>query len=282
MHLLYISALQVHASTQWETTDEKYDPKPGDHSSGRPSSILTDFLDMKDTLQTVLQDSDVKMIVEHCGSLNASDKHNIPLLSADFIEMLKEETQATFLLQKLSAHFTWSNHSVLYEVVKVCHNCGAATRLLTDFDARVDSSQYLESFPIPAPHYTMLPYENSSHTVLAVQLDVTVKQCTLRHVIDVCTLIQSKCEISSHTLQLLSVANSSSAIVCWMLSKCVVPLVTSKFSQKSLDFYQKGIVQVSIYPDTILLTGGTLKVGLLSFFSTYFDYHVSIVTAFQM
>ncbi|XP_065893092.1 uncharacterized protein [Dysidea avara] len=247
---------------------------PGFLSQGKPLAIkpaaaLQDFLDVKFQIaMLLLRDVNPRIILEQCSCLMASDQHNISLFAADVMETFQEETQTPMLIQKLSPYFTWADHSVLTEIVKACHN-PTATEILTQYDTNLDSSQPLLDYTIANPVHQMLPKDNSTHTVLAVQLDLELQQLSLQDVFDTRNFILKKCEVTPHTLQLLSVAQGSSTILYWMISRCVVPLVTSKVSQNLTDLHQKGILHVAIYPSTILATGKALSVGPLSFLTCF-------------
>jgi len=247
----------------------------GKESAIKPAVVLRDFLDMKMWLELLLKDNSPKVMLDQCSYLMASDQHNIPFFSGEVVEMFREETQTSLLIRKLSPYFTWADHSVLNEIVKACHN-PTATEILAQYDNNLDSSHPLLDYPITKPIHQMLPKGNSTHTVLAVQLDLELQQLSLQDVFDTRNFIQKKCEVTPHTLQLLSATQGSSTILYWMISRCVVPLVTSKVSQNLTDLHQKGILYVAIYPSTILATGKALSVGPLSFL-TCFDEMVSVV-----
>ena len=231
-----------------------------------PSSVIAEFLNMKIQLEELLQQCDPLPIVKKCGSLLASDTHNIPLLPADYTEKLQEIQNTTELIQKLSPFMTWDNHSILSTIAETSY-ISEATRLLTQFDGRIDSSQLLTSFPIPAPSHHMVPYYNSTHTVLAVMLNLELHHSTLQNVIDARSLIQDQCRLTSHCLQLLAMARTKSTILYWMIPKVVATFIYSKVLENPQLFYQNGIMQMALYPRSIFLTDGTLKVGPLSFFN---------------
>ena len=54
-----------------------------------PSSVIAEFLNMKVQLEELLQQCDPMPIVKRCGSLLASDTHNIPLFPTDYTERLQ-------------------------------------------------------------------------------------------------------------------------------------------------------------------------------------------------
>ena len=228
-----------------------------------PSSVIAEFLNMKVQLEELLQQCDPLPIVKNCGALLASDMHNISLFSTDYTERLREIRHAPELIQKLSPFMSWDNHTILSTIAA---DMPEATMLLTQFDDRIDSSQPLTSFPIPAPSHHMVPYDNSTHTVLAVKLDLELYQSTLQNVIDARSLIQDQCKLTSHCLQLLAVAKTNSTIIYWMIPRNIAHLITANAVQFQNHYHQKGILQLAVYPGAVLCTG---SVGPLSFFNQH-------------
>ena len=239
-----------------------------------PSSVIAEFLNAKLQLEELLQHCDPLSLMKECGSLLASNTHNIPLFPTDYAEKLQEIQHTPELIQKLSLFMTWDNHSILSTIAETSY-IPEATMLLTQFDERIDSSQPLTSFPIPAPSHHMIPYDHSTHTVLAVMLNLELHRSTLQNIIDARSLIQDQCRLTSHCLQLLAMARSKSTILYWMIPKVVATFIYSKVLENPQLFYQNGIMQMALYPRSIILTDGTLKVGPLSFFHK-FDISVSL------
>ena len=219
---------------------------------------------MKVQLEELLEQCDPLPIVKKCGSLLANETDNIPLFGPDYAEKLNEIEYTPELIQTLSPFMTWDNHSILSTIADTS-NIPEATMLLTQFDDRIDSSQLLTSYPIPVPSHHMVPYDNSTHTVLAVKLDLELYHCTLQNVIDVRSLIQDQCKLTSHCLQLLAVAKTNHTILYWMIPKVVAIFAFFKVLEKHELFLQNGILQVALYPGLVILTEGTLTVEPLSF-----------------
>jgi len=229
-----------------------------------PSSVIAEFLDLKVQLEKLLQSHDPVSFVKKCGSLLASDTHNIPLFPTDYAEKLQEIKHTPELMQKLSSFMTWDNHSILSTIIETS-DIPEATILLNQFDDRIDSSQALTSFPIPAPSHHMIPYDNSRYTVLAVKLDLELYHSTLQNVTDARSLIQDQCKLTSHCLQLLAVAKTNSTILYWMIPKNIAHLITANVLQFQNYYHQKGILHLAVYPGVVVCTGSALKVGPLSF-----------------
>ena len=269
--LMSPNATAQSAVDQDDTTTEYIEQKDKEELATKngmidPSSVIAEFLNMKVQLEELLQQCDPLPIVKKCGSLLASDTHNIPLFPSDYTEKLQGIQHTPELIQKLSPFMTWDNHTILSTIAA---DIPEATMLLTQFDDRINSSHPLTSFPIPAPSHHMVPYGNSTHTVLAVKLDLKLYQSTLHNVIDACSLIQDQCKLTSHCLQLLAVAKTNSTIIYWMIPRNIAHLITANAVQFQNHYHQKGILQLAVYPGAVLCTGSALNVGPLSFFNQY-------------
>ena len=245
---------------------EKKDKEELATDSGKidPLKVVTEFLYTKVKLEELLQQCDPVPIVKKCDSLLASETGNIPLFHPDFAEKLQEIEYIPDFIQKLSSFMTWDNHSIL-SIIADTSNIPEATMLLTQFDDRIDLSQPLTSFPIPAPSHHMVPYDNSTHTVLAVKLDLELYHSTLQDVIDARSLIQDQCKLTSYCLQLLAVAKTNHTIIYWMIPKLVATFAYSKALENHKLLLQNGILEITMYPGLVYLTAGTLTVGPLSF-----------------
>ena len=272
---LLSSALSPHVSIDQENTAIEKEELVTENSKIDPSSVVTEFLYTKVKLERLLQQCDPIPIVKKCGSLLASETDNIPLFPTDYAEKLQEIVQTPELIQKLSPFMTWDNHSILSTIADTS-NIPEATMLLTQFDDRIDSSQPLTSFPIPAPSHHMVPYDNSTHTVLAVKLDLELYHSTLQNVIDARSLIQDQCKLTSHCLQLFAIAKTDFTIIYWMIPKVVAAFAYFKVLENLEFFHQNGILQMALYPGSVLLTNGTLTVGPLSFFLHQTEKSVSL------
>ena len=234
-------------------------------------SIHTEFLKVKHQLQHILQSYDTKAMLNQCKNLIANDTVNIPLFSSDQLQRFGECKQVPALIQALSPYFNWSNHSVLREVVNTCNNSDA-TNLLDQFDSQIDLALLVTDYPIPQPSPNMIPYDTSSHTVLAVKLITELKNISLQHVFDIQHLLQEHCHLSPHVFQLL--ATNGTPILYWMIPKCVVSVIASNTTRQRSLLHQNGIMELSIYPALIFATVDAIRVGSLSFLNHYKDIEV--------
>ena len=127
---------------------------------------------------------------------------------------------------------------------------------LTQFRDRINFnlSQPLTRFLIPAPCHTMEPYDNGTHTILAVKLDIELDHYTLQDVIDVRSLIQDQCNLTSYCFNLLAIAKSNTATIYWMMPKNITHLITVNAVKFQNYFHEKGILELSVYPGIVLCT----------------------------
>ena len=236
------------------TSEVKQDDVDTDTTSS-VSQIL--FLHLIDQVHKLLQVYKLEL-VQQCESLNASDGHKISLFSP---EQLTELSECNNLFMKLSSLFSWSNHSLL----KALAGCSSeAVKLLDEFDSKLDSHQPITSYPMPCLSSNMIPTDTSTYTILAVRYDQELYQCTLQYVYDVQSVMIEKCDITQHCLQLLAV-RSDPTILYWTIPKCVVDLINTNVPLHSEYLYSRRILEVLVYPDVMLTTGGDVCYGALAF-----------------
>ena len=239
--------------------------QPADQKYFKPSSVNVEFLDMKTQLEQMLKDSNSQRVYEQCESLMASHEHNITLFSTDYLSSLRKCNEMPKILQRLSPYYKWSDHSVLHALVQACNN-PEASKVLQQFHSRVDLTVPITEYPVPQPIPSMAPYNTSTQTVLAVKLNTELSKLSLQQVITLRCLIQSKCKITEHSLQLMAAAKSSSAILYWLIPKCVSHLIDFKVIQHS-SVHGSGVQEVCVYPGTLFVSVDNLKLGSLSFLS---------------
>ena len=240
--------------------------KPSEHLQAltyyKPSVVNAEFLDMKKQLENILQSCDVQELFKECKNLKASEAHNISLFSDEYLQKMNKCNFLPTFIQILSPFCTWSDHSVLTAVVNACDNLEAAM-LLQQFDSQLDLSLPIIEYPVPQPVPSMAPYDNGTHTELAVKLNTELSKFSLQQVVKLRCLIQKHYQISEHSLQ-LQAAKSSSTILYWVVPKCITHLISSQIMQDP-SLCEKKVEEISIYPGTLFVNASTLKLGSLSF-----------------
>ena len=191
----------------------------------------------------------------------ASGKHAVNFFSENQMRKLKTYDSSLLLLQKLSLFFTWSNHSILRVLAD---HCSEAVNILDDFDCRVDYFELIASYPTPCFSLSMIPFDSSSHTIVAIRCDQELYECSLQYVYDMQSVMMEKCDITQHCLQLLAV-RSDPTILYWTIPKCVVCLINDNASLNSEYLYSRGILEVLVYPDLEFTFGDHVSIGLLAF-----------------
>ena len=219
------------------------------------------FFQISDYVIELLTCCHVKVMLDVCDNVMASDNHAVKFFSDKQMEKLKNCDSSLVLLQRLSVFFTWSNHSIL-RALAYC--CSEAVNILDDFDCRVDSFELIASYPIPCFSLSMIPYDSSSHTIVAIRCDQELYECSLQYVYDIQSVMMEKCDITQHCLQLLAV-RSDPTILYWTIPKCVVCLINDNVSLNSEYLYSKGILEVLVYPDLVFTFGDHVSIGLLAF-----------------
>ena len=225
------------------------------------SSVLTVYFEVSDSVTELLASCHVEVLLDLCDNLMASDKHTIKFFPDNQIKKLKNCDSSVLLLQKLSLFFTWSNHSILRVLAD---HCSEAVNILDDFDCRVDTFELIASYPIPCFSLTMIPFDSSSHTIVAIRCDQELYECSLQYVYDMQSVMMEKCDITQHCLQLLAV-RSDPTILYWTIPKCVVCLINDNVPLNSEYLYSRGILEVLVYPDLEFTFGDHVSIGLLAF-----------------
>ena len=262
----YSLFIALHSDTvtepQYYTPDEKsvvLKSAPTVYSS--PSSLHVLFLDLVDQVNELLQWCDAGLLTETCGNLMASETHRINLFSDGYINNLSDCTSAASLLRCLSFLFTWSGHSILRALASCSYE---AIQLLDEFDSFLDPFNPIVSFPVDMFSLSMVPFEDSPYTILAIRCNKELWQCSLQYVFNIRSILVELCEITQHCLQLLA-TQSDPTIFYWNIPKSVIELI-----EKSLENYEEylcsqGIVEVIAYPEQLLFIYDDVAVGSLAF-----------------
>ena len=227
--------------------------------------MLTMFFKVSDSVIDLLTHCHVEVLLDICGNLMASDKHAVKLFTDSQLKKLKTRDSSLMLLQRLSLFFAWSNHSILRVLAD---HCSEAVNILDDFDCRVDSFELIASYPIPCFSLSMIPYDSSSHTIVAIRCDQELYECSLQYVYDMQSVMMEMCDITQHCLQLLAV-RSDPNILYWTIPKCVVCLINDNISLNSDYLYSRGILELLVYPDLVFTFGDHVLV---------LDYLLSVMT----
>ena len=215
----------------------------------KPFTLADEFSYVTDQIVKLLQSHDPKLLVEECEALMASDHVcGIKFFSDDQIKRLKCHNHTPLLLQELSYLWSWSNHSMLRVLVRMCDR---AVELLDEFDTHIDPFQPITSYPV----FETVPTDATVQTTLIVKFTRDVPELTLQVVFDMCSLIVNHCSITHYCPQLIATQHTQGFFtIYWSIPKCVANLISSKVLQHSTKLYDMGVLEIAIYPDTKIIT----------------------------
>ena len=222
-----------------------------------PSKVILKYLDLHDSLIQLLQCVPHKEILKVFRSVVASDTYDIKYFSPDFMKTL-ENCSTTSLLRILFPYTNWYDHSIVRELVEAC-DCPEGVKLLDEFDSRIDVTQPITAYPIPAPSSFMNPSESSTHTVMAVSYEKQLSSLSLQHIEEMKLDLMRKFGITEHACVLLAIENYNSATIYWLIPSNIVALINGTTQEQLIFLPKSGLLAVDIYPNFLFSTGGTIR-----------------------
>ena len=216
----------------------------------KPSTVADEFFYVTEQITQLLQSHDPKVIVEQCEAIMASNHaHGIKFFSDEQVNQLNGYNTTPLLLQELNHLWSWSNHSMLRVLVRACDK---AVKLLDVFDSHLDPFEPITSYPV----FETVPTDATSQTTLIVKFTRNVQEFTLQVVFDLCSLVVSNCGITHYCPQLIATQHVQGFIIIyWSIPMCVMNLIRTKVLQHESKLYDMGMLEVTIYPDTKIITG---------------------------
>ena len=223
----------------------------------KPFTIADEFSYVTDQITKLLHLDDPNILVEGCKTVMASDDvYGIKFFSDDQIEQLYCHHNTPLLLQELSYLWSWSNHSVLRILVGACDE---AIKLLDVFDSHLDPFEPIASYPV----FESVPTDATAQTTLIVKFTRDVQEFTLQVVFDLCSIVVSNCGITHYCPQLIATQHTQgSYTIYWSIPKCVINIISSKVLQHSSKLNDMGMLEVTIYPDTKIITGDVANLNV--------------------
>lgn len=230
-----------------------------------PSNVMLKYLDLFDSLVELLLSLHPPKLVKMISNIMASDSCSVSYFTHDFVERLKRCTSISSVMKVLFPYTNWYDHSFIRELVDAC-NCPEGVKLLDQFDSRIDVTLPITSYPVPAPSSIMLPDESSTHTVMVVRCEQQLSSMSLQHVKEVKSFLVEKFGVTKHAFVLLAVANRSSAMLFWLIPRKIVSMITISVQEHSATLYERGLLEVAIYPNFSLSTGSISEIWKMAFF----------------
>ena len=230
----------------------------------KPSHAHLQFFDLVDKIIMLLSVTDKISfnLVNKCRSLMASDTHNLPLFTDQFLSKLFN-CKSVFLLKILLLPFmSWFDHSILKELTSDSDSVAA---LLTQFDSLIDINKPITAYPIPTLSQLMIPLDDQFSMVATKSL-CNFESINLKDILNVKAILIEQWKITEHAIQLIAICTKLNYLY-WIVPKCVVPIImdSSNNIKAQNNFRKQGIMMTAVLPDlffsddhniTQQLTGG--------------------------
>ena len=142
--------------------------------------------------------------------------------------------------------------------------CPEAVAELSKFEAQLDYSQPVISYPIPSPSSDICPDPDSDHVIVSAKSYQDLKKITLRDLDDMTNTIVQVGRIDKENLD-LQADNPGSSILYWLLPKSAMKSFEDNI-RSNLDYlYDQGILEISLDPNIVITTGRKLRVRSLAY-----------------
>ena len=227
------------------------------------------FAELLQKLYELLQSTEAKNIILVLTQLLASNSNRIQLFSQQELLECNNCNNVSGILKRLRHCWSWYDHALLRFLIKAC-DLPEALKLLDDFFLSLDVSQPLSAYPIPDVSSSLAVYDHSSYTVLATKHQEDYSALLLQDINRLKSMLSETFDVTEHCIRLVAI-HSSPTVLFWMVPKCVVPVISAKVQEHCSSLSAQKISEVAIYPNTIIVTDGSLRVGLLAYLSDKFS-----------
>ena len=204
----------------------------------------------------------------------ASEVHNIPLFSEQFLKKIKVCKLLSFVQLYFVQFSSWFDNSLIKELVSASKS-ELAIELVDKFNTLLDYNLPITSYPIPFPSQLIMPLYDSDYTVVATKHTQNLKETTLRQIKAIKMLLISKWQITQHAIQLIALCATSNYLY-WLIPKRVAHLITQCRLEVQEKLMEEGIIMINLFPSTCIdfsdddddLIAHNLSMGPFSFFSS--------------
>ena len=212
----------------------------------KPSNVNIHYLYVIDTLYKLLESYDPSKFVDKCGSLMASDFHNITLFSSKFLQQLSQCSNMLIILRTLMCYSTWCDFSVVKNILEICE-CSEGLRILEEFESQINFTLPVTYFPVSVPNSFMMPSETSDFAVMTTPCIQEHSLLSLDHIRVVKSLITKISDVNDNGCQFLAKIDNP-LILFWLVPKSLVPLIDTKVQENYDDLNEAGITEVAFFP----------------------------------
>ena len=206
------------------------------------------FLDLVDTLVTEMSSADVVVLANNCGTLMASDVHQIPLFTQEFMNKLTNCIYPFIFKMYLLPYMSWLDCCLLKQLVNFTSNKTVLIKMVDQFIASLDYNKLVTSYHIPEFSQLLVPLDSSQHTLLATMHIQSIDKLILQDVVNIKKSLIRRLEITDCAIQLIAV-QSKSCCFYWLMPNQIRSLVEDKLSQQQ---WYKGVVFSILLPANFL------------------------------
>ena len=228
----------------------------------------------------LLQSVEAKDIILVLTQLLATKSNKIQLFSQKELLECNKCDNVSEVLKRLRHCWTWYDHTLLKVLIEACH-VPEAVKLLNNFQSSFDASQPLSAYPFADVSSSLAVYDHSAYTLLVTKHEEDFSTLLLQNVDNLKSMLTERFEVTEHCVRLVAV-NSNPTVLFWMIPKCIVPTVSAKVQEHCSFLCAQNISEVAIYPNTIIVTDGSLRIGLLAYLSSKVTRvsHISMYTRY--
>ena len=206
------------------------------------------FLDLVDALVTEMSTTDVAVLANKCGTLMASDVHQIPLFTQEFMNKLTNCIYPFVLKMYLLPYMSWLDCCLLKQLVNFTSNKSVLIKMVDQFIASLDYNELVTSYHIPEFSQLLIPLDSSQHTLLATMHIQRIDKLILQDVVNIKMSLIRRLQITDCAIQLIAM-QSKSCCFYWLIPTQIRSLVENKLSQQQWD---KGVVLSTLLPANFL------------------------------
>ena len=210
--------------------------------------------------------ADVAVLVKACGALMASDVHNIPLFTPDFINKLNTCVYPFMFKIYLFAYTSWFDCSLLKELIKSSNHKEALT-LVNQFVSSLDDNEPITTYDIPEFSQLLIPLDNSGYTLLATKSINIFDELNFKVLLKIKNILVQMLEVTDHAVLLVAMQYRSSCLY-WLIPNKIRKLVEDKLNEKQLELWNEGIILIKLLP--------------INFFSHNFPMHHDVADIFNI
>ena len=203
--------------------------------------LINRYLYLVDNLCKLMESCDPGVFLDKCSNLMASDAHNIPLFSSDFLKEIDDYCDVSVMLRYLMCYFTWCDLSTVVELLKTCNYPGGV-EMLQKFNDWVKVTEPA-NYHVFIPESLMIPSGSSTYTVMVILTEMITIPWNIERIK---LKLYRICKITLIACQFLGM-DYDSKVLYWLIPKSVASLILSKAQENWEDLYIYGIRKLSIY-----------------------------------